>query len=172
MPDAFDVFLPNGNLDRGRFTPAANVALDEAVATARATRWQMVRTPHLFLGLIVAPDRTVHQWAAHACLDLLELGWKFRQMMRLPGTLPTAPRMHREFLARRAITALRTARTRCDEHDRTRVTPADLLWAILAQDGCVIARLSDGGLPAPVLRVLLAEADRVHSAPTGTSQSR
>ena len=172
MSDALDVFLPNGTLDRGRFTPAANAALDEAVAAARTTRWQMVRTPHLFLGLIVAPDRTVDLWAVHAGLDLLELGRKFRHLMRLPGTIPTAPRLHREFMAVRAMTALRTARTRCDEHDRTRITPADLLWAILAQDGCVIARLSDGGLPAPVLRVLLAEADRVHTAPTGTSQSR
>lgn len=172
MSDARDIFLPTGFLDRGRFTPAALDALDEAVAAARTTRWQMFRTPHLFLGLLVAPDRTVRLWGLQAGLDLFELGWKFRRLLRLPGTMPTAPRLHREFLSKPAITALRTARTRCEEHDRVRVTPADLLWAVLAQDGCVIARLADGGLPAPVLRVLLAEADRLHSAPSGTSQSR
>jgi hypothetical protein len=172
MSDALDVFLPNGYLDRALVTPGALASLDEAVAAARATRWEMVRTPHLFVGIVAVPDRTVSLWARQAGLDLIELDWKFRQLMRLPGTIPTAPRLHREFLSKPAITALRTANTRREEHDRAQITPADLLWAVLAQDGCVTGRLSHGGLPAPVLRVLLAEADRSHIEPSGSSQPR
>jgi hypothetical protein len=78
---------------------------------------------------------------------------------------------HREFITGDGIAALRNARERCEELDRARVTPADLLWAVLAQDGCVIARLSDDGLPAPMLRVLLAEAERLHAASGGPSWS-
>ncbi len=167
-----DIFRPNGFVDLTRFAPAASVALDEAVVAARTTRWQSIRAPHLFLGLLLEPDRTINLWALRAGVDLLATGWKFRHMLRQPGALPSAPRMHREFLSQGAIAALRAAATRCEEHARLRVTPADLLWAVLAQDGCVIAGLSSATLPAPVLRFLLAEADRPPTGRRGTSHSR
>jgi ATP-dependent Clp protease ATP-binding subunit ClpA len=169
MPHTPDLFLPNGWLDRGRFTPAAAEALTEAVGAARATRWDQVKASHLVMGLLVAPDRTVSLWGLRAGLDLSQLLCRFRDLLRLRGTPPVAPRLHREFLSTPAILALRTARERADEHDRARISPADLLWALLAQDSWVTTAITDGGLPAPVLRVLLAEADRLHSHPSGAS---
>lgn len=166
-----DLFLAHGALNRGRFTPAAAEALDEAVGAARGTRWDTVRSAHLVMGLLIAPDRTVNLWGLQAGLDLTDLLVRFRDLLRLRGAPDARPRLHREFLSDRAILALRTARERCDEHARTHVSPADLLWALLAQDGWVTAALADGGLPAPVLRVLLAEADRRHSHPSGASHS-
>jgi hypothetical protein len=46
----------------------------------------------------------------------------------------------------------------CERGDQT--SPADLMWAILMGDGCVIACFEESGVAAPVLRVLLTEAER------------
>jgi ATP-dependent Clp protease ATP-binding subunit ClpA len=172
MSTAPDVFLPNGSLDRGRFTPTANQALDEAVVAARTTRWDTVKSSHLVMGLLGAPDRTVTLWGLQAGLELGEMLVRFRELLRRRARPELPARLHREFLSTPAILVLRTARERCDEHDRARVCPADLLWALLAQDSWVTAALADGGLSAPVLRVLLAEADRVHSAPSRAPHPR
>ena len=167
MSHSPDVFLPNGSMDRDRFTPAATAALDQAVAAARATRWDTVKASHLVMGLLVGADRTVSLWALRAGLDRTDIVCRFRDLLRLRGTPRPLARLHREFLSTPAIVALRTARERSGEHDRTRITPPDLLWALLAQDTWVTTALADGGAPAPVLRVLLAEVDRLHSAPSG-----
>ena len=167
-----DVFLPNGTVDRDRFTPAAAEALDQAVGAARATRWDMVKSSHLVMGVLVAPDATISLWGLQAGLDRTDIVCRFRDLLRLRGTPKPLARMHREFMSTPAIVALRTARERCDEHDRTRITPADLLWALLAQDNWVTTALTDGGPPSPVLRVLLADVDRLHSAPSRAPHPR
>jgi hypothetical protein len=166
-----DVFLPNGYLDRHVLTAAAAGVLDEAMAAARATRWEMICSAHIFMGLIATPDRTVGQWARQAGVGLGQRLVRFRRLFRKPGIVEPFLRTHREFMTGDCIAALRNARERCEELNRTRITPADLLWAVLAQDGCVIARLSDDGLPAPMLRVLLAETERLHSAFGGPFRS-
>jgi hypothetical protein len=122
------------------------------------------------MGLLAAPDRTVSLWGLQAGLDPGQLLSRFRDLLRLRGTPPAAARLHREFLSTPAVLALRTARERCEEHERIRITPADLLWALLAQDSWVTTAITDGGLSAPVLRVLLAEADRLHTSPSGASR--
>jgi len=166
-----EIFLPSGFVNRSAFTAAAADVLDEAARAARATRWESICSAHLFMGLIATPDRTVGQWARQAGVGLGQRLIRFRRLFRRPGTIEPMVLAHREFITGDGIAALRSARERCEELDRTRITPADLLWAVLAQDGCVIARLSDDGLPAPMLRVLLAEAERLHAASRGPSRS-
>ena len=171
MPIVADVFLANGYLNRSCFSAGAAEVLDEAARAAQATRWEMICSAHLFMGLVATPDRTVSQWARQAGVGLGQRLVRFRRFFRRPGSAEPLIRTHREFITGDGIAALRSARERCEELDRGRITPADLLWAVLAQDGYVIARLSDDGLPAPMLRVLLAEAERFHSATGGPSRS-
>jgi ATP-dependent Clp protease ATP-binding subunit ClpA len=166
-----DVFLPNGSVDRHLFTRAAVEALDEATVAARATRWESIRSPHLFMGLLAAPDRTVVAWSLHLHVHPRRLLGQYRALFRRPGGRRPLVLLHREFLSQSAIGALRAARERCDELDRQRITHADLLWAILARDGCVTACFAEGGVPAPMLRVVLAEAERNHNEPSGASNS-
>jgi hypothetical protein len=166
-----EIFLANGFINRAAFTASAADAIDEAARAARATRWESICSAHLFMGLIATPDRTVGQWARQAGVGLGQRLIRFRRLFRRPGPMEPLVLAHREFITGDGIAALRNARERCEELDRSRVTPADLLWAVLAQDGCVIARLSDDGLPAPMLRVLLAEAERLHAASHGPSRS-
>ncbi|MBO0699678.1 MAG: hypothetical protein J2P46_14880 [Zavarzinella sp.] len=110
MSSALDVFRPNGSLDRDRFTPATNHALDEAVVAARTTRWDQVKSSHLVMGLLSIPDRTVSLWGLRAGLDLGDLVARFRELLRLRVAPDVPARLHREFLSTPAILALRTAR--------------------------------------------------------------
>src|SRR5262245_11267998 len=134
----YDVFLSNGYVDRHGLTAAAIDVLDEAMAAARATRWEMICSAHIFMGLIAAPDRTVGQWARQAGVGLGQRLVRFRRLFRKPGAIEPIVRTHREFMTGDGIAVLRTARERSEELNRTRITPADLLWAVLAQDGYVI----------------------------------
>ncbi|HJZ89754.1 MAG TPA: hypothetical protein VKE40_02705 [Gemmataceae bacterium] len=166
-----DVFLPDGSVDRRLFTRAAGEALDEAVVAARVTRWDMLRSPHLFMGLLAAPDRTIDEWARRLEVHPRRLLGQFRTLFRRRGGRMPVLQMNREFLSNAAIGAIRAGRERCEELDRHRVTQADLLWAVLARDGCVTACFAEGGVPAPVLRVVLAEVERHHHEPSGASKS-
>ena len=57
-----DVFLPGGRIRPGRLAPAAAAALDSAIRLARETRWDSVRSPHIFMGLLAVPDPGVRVW--------------------------------------------------------------------------------------------------------------
>ena len=51
-----DIFLPSGRVRGDIADPATACALRESLAHARATNWDSVRTPHVFMGLMSAPD--------------------------------------------------------------------------------------------------------------------
>ncbi len=55
-----DVFLPGGRLRQELLTDAAFEALKESLRLAKETRWDSVRSPHVFMGLLSAPDASVH----------------------------------------------------------------------------------------------------------------
>jgi len=57
-----DVFLPGGQLRTDLLSEEALQALQESGRFARETRWDSVRSPHLFMGLLAVPDAGV--WAA------------------------------------------------------------------------------------------------------------
>src|SRR5262245_63739535 len=133
-----DGFLPDGYVTRHGPTAASADVLDEAMAAARATRWEMICSAHIFMGLVATPDHTVGQWARQAGVGLGQRLVRFRRLFRKPGTREPILRTHREFMTGDGIAVLRTARERSEELNRTRITPADLLWAVLAQDGYVI----------------------------------
>src|SRR5262245_27497368 len=49
-----DIFLPSGQLRPDAVDDATAQALDEALCFTRATNWDSVRTPHLFMGMLAA----------------------------------------------------------------------------------------------------------------------
>ena len=51
-----DIFLPSGRLRPDILDEATARVLREALTHTRATNWDSVRTPHLFMGLLAAPD--------------------------------------------------------------------------------------------------------------------
>src|SRR5580704_6605141 len=57
-----EIFAANGWLRTDLLHPMALKAVQRAVCWAADTRWESVRTPHLFMGLLSVGDRHVNEW--------------------------------------------------------------------------------------------------------------
>ena len=66
MNNVDDIFLPSGHLSPDILDEATIRVLREASAQTRSTNWDSVRTPHLFMGLLAAPDSGVFKWASRS----------------------------------------------------------------------------------------------------------
>src|SRR6516225_6329742 len=82
MPDDSldDVFLPGGRLRGELLTDGATAAMKEALRLARETRWDSVRSPHVFMGLLAAPDANVSNWGQRLQADLPKLLGQFQEL--------------------------------------------------------------------------------------------
>ena len=60
MPEdsADDIFLPGGRLRLECFSDEALRAMRESLRLAGETRWDSVRSPHVFMGLLAVPDES------------------------------------------------------------------------------------------------------------------
>src|SRR6266404_2431537 len=72
-PAAEDIFLPGGQLCTACISEAAQKVLNEALKLARDTRWDSVRSPHIFMGLLAIPDSGVRTWGDRLGADLNRL---------------------------------------------------------------------------------------------------
>src|SRR6266851_8931168 len=64
-----DVFKPSGGLRTDLLSDTAAKAVDESVRMARETRWDSVRSPHVFMGLLAACDPGVRDWGKRLGAD-------------------------------------------------------------------------------------------------------
>jgi ATP-dependent Clp protease ATP-binding subunit ClpA len=138
--DSDDIFERDGRLRQDLLTEAALTALTESLCQARQTRWDSVRSPHVFMGLLAAPDPGVLGWGRRLGANpnniLLQFQELFRQdLMENGGVLA----LSREFLSDKAIHLLRGARRRAASHNRSRITPMDLLITLLTAEDSVVA---------------------------------
>src|SRR5258707_6241496 len=80
-PDApvDDIFQPGGKLRLDAVQDTTAEVLREAIKYARTTRWDSVRSPHLFMGLLAAPDDGIHTWGDRLGADLPRLLEKFAE---------------------------------------------------------------------------------------------
>src|SRR5207244_1836941 len=79
-PDDLDVFLPNGRLRLDLLTEPAVAALKESLRLAAETRWESLRSPHVFMGLLAVPDPGVRNWGDRLRADLPRLLDQFQQL--------------------------------------------------------------------------------------------
>src|SRR6478735_5728710 len=125
--DSDDVFLPSGQLRTDLFCDEAVHALQESARFARETRWDSVRSPHLFMGLLAAPDPGIRNWGERLGADLPRLLDQFRELFHQDEDDCDCPlALHREFLSDNVIRLLREACQRAAEHQRDCATPMDL----------------------------------------------
>src|SRR6516225_8446207 len=82
MPDESldDVFFPAGRLRTELFCEPAAAALREAIRLARETRWDNLRSPHVFMGLLAVPDGGVRNWGERLHADLPGLLEQFQEL--------------------------------------------------------------------------------------------
>ena len=135
-----DVFLPGGKVRPATLTPAAAKALEEAIRLARETRWDCVRSPHIFMGLLADPDPAVCVWGQRLGADLSKLLGQFQELFHQEmGDADAVLALHREFMSDNAIRLLREAQVRALDHQRACITPMDLLITLLTATNSIVA---------------------------------
>jgi ATP-dependent Clp protease ATP-binding subunit ClpA len=135
-----DVFLPGGRLRIDMLSESAAMAMQEALRLARETRWDSVRSPHVFMGLLAAPDANVCNWGKRLQADLPKLLGQFQELFHQDEVEDEAVLiLNREFLSDNVIRLLREAVNRAQDHGRSRITPMDLLISLLTAANSIVA---------------------------------
>ena len=135
-----DIFLPGGRLRLDCLTEDALQALEESVRLARETRWDSVRSPHVFMGLLAVPDTSVRNWGERLQADLAKLLGQFQELFHQEdGEDEAVLILNREFLSDNVIRLLREAYSRACDHRRKKITPMDLLISLLTASNSIVA---------------------------------
>jgi ATP-dependent Clp protease ATP-binding subunit ClpA len=135
-----DIFLPGGRLRLDGLTDPAVEVLNEAVRLARETRWDSVRSPHVFMGLLSVPDPSVADWGERLQADLNKLLGQFQELFHQEeGDEENFLTLNREFLSDNVIRLLREAHNRATDHHRGKITPMDLLISLLTASNSIVA---------------------------------
>jgi ATP-dependent Clp protease ATP-binding subunit ClpA len=141
-PDApaDDVFLPGGRLRFDVLSEAAAAAIHESLRLARETRWDSVRSPHVFMGLLAAPDANVCNWGQRMQADLPKLLGQFQELFHQDDADDESVLiLNREFLSDNVIHLLRESLGRAQNHGRSQITPMDLLITLLTASNSIVA---------------------------------
>jgi ATP-dependent Clp protease ATP-binding subunit ClpA len=134
-----DIFLPAGKLRLDVLQDETTHALREAIRYARTTNWDSVRSPHLFMGLLAAPDEGIHCWGDRLGADLPRLLEQFAELFQQEKLEEDSYiSLNREFLSDNVIRLLREAFQRAVENNR-RVTPIDLLISLFTTPNSIVA---------------------------------
>jgi ATP-dependent Clp protease ATP-binding subunit ClpA len=135
-----DVFLPGGRVRTDLLSESAASALEESLRLARETRWDSVRSPHVFMGLLARPDPSVVDWGERLRADLTRLLEQFQELFHQDeGEDEPMLILNREFLSDNVIRLLREAQSRACDHQRRCITPMDLLISLLTAPNSIVA---------------------------------
>jgi ATP-dependent Clp protease ATP-binding subunit ClpA len=139
-PNVDDIFASNGWLRPELLEESTAKALQRAVCWATDTRWDSIRTPHLFMGLLSTTDRRVSEWCRMIGADadslLLQFAALFTRSKKTPMTIV---RLNREFLSENAIGVLRAAAKRARRCKHSVIRMSDLLVALFSPAGGIVA---------------------------------
>lgn len=157
-----DIFLPSGRLRPDVLDEAAARVLRESLAHTRATNWDSVRTPHLFMGLLAAPDSCVFKWATRLGADVPGLLDQFRDLFYQANAEPVPPLLlNREFLSDNVIRLIRDAHGRALDCGRDHISPMDLLITLFTTPNSIVAECFERiGVTAAKLTELAVLAER------------
>lgn len=135
-----DIFQPGGRLRLELLTQPAIDALREALHLARETRWDSLRSPHVFMGLLARPDTCVRLWGDRLGADLARLLGQFQELFHQEeGEEEAVLALNREFLSDNVIRLLREALSRAHDHDRCQITCMDMLITLLTASNSIVA---------------------------------
>ncbi|MBI2803799.1 MAG: hypothetical protein HYX68_02295 [Planctomycetes bacterium] len=165
-PAREDIFHPGGKICRECVSESALKVLDEALKLARETRWDTVRSPHIFMGLLSVPDPAIRMWGERISDDLQHLLDQFQELFHQEeGQSDAMLRLNREFLSNNVIRLLRDAYGRALDHQRRVVTPMDLLISMLTATDSIVAECFERiGVTAAKLTELAVLAEQQSGA--------
>jgi ATP-dependent Clp protease ATP-binding subunit ClpA len=157
-----DIFQPGGRLRLELLSEPAVKAMRESLRLARETRWDSVRSPHIFMGLLAVPDAGVRNWGERLGADLPKLLSQFQELFHQEeGESEALLVLNREFLSDNVIRLLRESYTRAGDNQRSRVTPMDLLISLLTASNSIVAECFERiGVTAAKLTELAVMAEQ------------
>jgi ATP-dependent Clp protease ATP-binding subunit ClpA len=157
-----DVFLPGGRLRLDLLHEAAAGALQESLRLARDTRWDSVRSPHVFMGLLALPDAGIRNWGERLGADLQKLLAQFQELFHQEeGEAEPVLALNREFFSDNVIRLLRESYNRAADHHRSLITPMDLLISLLTAPNSIVAECFERiGVTAAKLTELAVMAEQ------------
>ena len=169
-----DIFQPGGRLRQDILTETATDALKEAIRLTRETRWDTVRSPHVFMGLLAVPDDSVRNWGERLQADLPRLLSQFQELFHQEeGDGEAVLALNREFLSDNVIRLLREAYNRARDHRRDRITPMDLLISLLTAANSIVAECFERiGVTAAKLTELAVIAEHSGEGGRGGASKR
>jgi ATP-dependent Clp protease ATP-binding subunit ClpA len=137
------------------------LVLRESVRYARTTRWDSVRSPHLFMGLLAAPDPSIDCWGDRLGADLPQLLEQFAELFHQEEEdAESYLNLNREFLSDNVIRLLREAYCRALEQGRP-ILPIDLLISLFTTPNSIVAECFERiGVTAAKLTELAVIAER------------
>jgi ATP-dependent Clp protease ATP-binding subunit ClpA len=158
---AEDIFLLDGKIRPNVMDESTVRVLRESVRYARSTRWDSVRSPHLFMGLLAAPDSSIGCWGDRLGADLPRLLEQFAELFHQDDADDESYlNLNREFLSDNVIRLLREAYCRAQEHGRE-ILPIDLLIALFTTPNSIVAECFERiGVTAAKLTELAVIAER------------
>lgn len=137
---AGDVFQPGGGIRWELLTREAGQALRESIRLARDTRWDSVRSPHIFMGLLAVSEPGVASWGRRLGADLPKLLGQFQELFHQEeGEKQATLAVNREFLSDNVIRLLREAHQRSQSHRRATISSMDLLITLLTAANSIVA---------------------------------
>jgi ATP-dependent Clp protease ATP-binding subunit ClpA len=156
-----NIFLPDGRLRIDLLTEGALGAIYESLKQAHETRWDSVRSPHVFMGILAVPDAGIRNWGQSLEEDLSNILTQFQELFRQENAEnDSILLLNREFLSDNVIRLLRDAHQRAVSHGRSRVTPMDLLITMLTSQNSIVAECFENiGVTAAKLTELAVIAE-------------
>jgi ATP-dependent Clp protease ATP-binding subunit ClpA len=137
---AEDIFQADGRLRPDLLTDAALEVMRQGLEQARNTRWDSVRSPHVFMGLLAAPDTGIVKWAERIGEDASNILVQFQDLFhQAEGECQPVLALNREFLSDNVIQLLRESFQRALDNRRPRITPMDLLISLLTAPNSIVA---------------------------------
>ena len=134
-----DIFLISGRLRPDVVDEPTAQALREALCFTRATNWDSVRTPHLFMGLLAAPDPGVEAWSTRLGADINKLLDQFRDLFYQEAEPVPPLLLNREFFSDNVLRLLRDAYARARDYGRGCISQMDLLITIFSTPNSIVA---------------------------------
>ncbi len=136
-----ELFNPDGCFRPEIITEPTNRILNKSLVYAMQTKWETIRTPHLFMGLLACPDKGIREWGNCLGTNLQKLLEQFRELFQMEeGTTDLPPlKLNREFCSDNVIKLLRNALLRVRQSGRYRISPMDLLVEIFALPNSIVA---------------------------------
>lgn len=163
-----DIFLLGGPLDEKRFDLNCRMMLHASVRAANQTRWETLRSPHLFMGMMAEPDEMIAKWCDSLETNPNKLLAQFGRLFLQSTDDMFRVRLHREFCSTNTLEILRAAARRAHQLSVPMITSRELFWSLLEDEGCVAACFRESGYSASLLRVMLKATESDQTSTKGS----